>query len=407
MRIAIVHADPVSSRAVGGTTRIYALVCHLAPRHEVHVFTHLRGPKAEADAAADELAALGVTQHVMPQPPASWFTKARWATQKPPYFVSHNRNPVIAAAIAALDRERGIDVVHIELNTLAPLLGGLGPGCARVLAEQELMSLSVERLRTVPARHKNVYQRYITHQLPRIRSYESEVLRRFDRLFGITAGEAARMAELSGREVGVLPHVVDTRRFTPLATSKSSQTILFVANYAHHPNVEAVFWLMEHVWPLVHRDAPRARVRLVGPDLEAGQIRSLTAMGAEVSGRVEDVARAYSESVVFANAIRSGGGMRGKVLEAFACGIPVVSTTIGLEGIAAIPGEHCDRSDDERGFAAAIVRLLNDEAQRRERAERARALVATHYDVGVVLGRLEATFEEACAVRRARTGVRA
>jgi glycosyltransferase involved in cell wall biosynthesis len=126
-----------------------------------------------------------------------------------------------------------------------------------------------------------------------------------------------------------------------------------------------------------------------------------------VSGRVEDLAGAYRESAVFANPIRSGGGMRGKLLEAFACGIPVVSTAIGLEGIAARPGEHCDRVDDEDGFAAAILRLLADASLCRARAERARALVVTHYDVGVVLGRLEAAFEAAHAARRAAVGARA
>ena len=407
MRIAIIHPNPVSSRAVGGTTRVYALVCHLAPRHEVHVFTHARGPKAEADAAIRELASLGVTQRVIPQPPVSWLTKARWAAQKTPYFVSHNRNPAIEAAVTALDRERGIDVAHLELNALAPLFGGLGAGCARVLAEQELMSISIERLRALSSRHKNAYQRYITRQIPRIRAFESEVLRHFDRLFGITEGEASRMAELSGREVAVLPHVVDTRRFTPRAVPTASESILFVANYRHHPNIEAAFWLMERVWPLIHRAAPGVRVRLVGPGLEPAQIRSLAALGAEVSGRVEDLAGAYCESAVFANPIRSGGGMRGKVLEAFACGIPVVSTTLGLEGIAATPGEHCDRADEAEGFAAAVDCLLEDRSLCRARAERARALVVTHYDVGVVLGRLEAAFEEAHAVRRAAIGARA
>jgi hypothetical protein len=141
-----------------------------------------------------------------------------------------------------------------------------------VLAEQELMSISIERLRAVPSRHKNAYQRYITRRIPRIRAFESEVLRHFDRLFGITEGEAARMAELSGREVGVLPHVVDTRRFTPSTSPTASRCILFVANYRHQPNIEAVFWLMERVWPLVPARAG-ARVRLVDPASRA-QVRS-------------------------------------------------------------------------------------------------------------------------------------
>lgn len=402
MRIAIVHPYPVWSRAVGGTTRVYALVRHLAPRHEVHVFTHSHGRTEEEDAAVRELAALGVTLRVIPRPPCTWLTKAHWALQRAPYFVSHNRSPALEAELVALDRERGLDVAHLELIALAPLLGELGPRCARVLAEQELMSITIERLRSVSFRHKDAYQHFITLQIPRIRAYEAGVLQGFDRLFGISEGEAIRMAELSGREVEVLPHAVDTRTFTPGDAPPARPCILFVGNYGHHPNVEGVFWLMEKIWPAVRAGAPEARIRLVGPGLEASHVRALERLGAEVAGRVEDLVGAYRAATVFANALRSGGGMRGKVLEAFACGVPVVSTGIGLEGVAATPGEHCDRADEAGDFAAALLRLLGDASLRRARAQHARDLVVAHYDARVVMGRLETAFEGAAAVRRAQ-----
>lgn len=400
MRIAIVHPYPVWSRAVGGTTRVYALVRHLAARHEVHVFTHGHGETEEEAEAVRELAGFGVTQRVFPRPPAPWLTKARWAAMRTPYFVSHNRNPALEAALAALDRERGVDVGHLELIALAPLLAGLGTQAARVLAEQELMSITIERLRGVSWRHKNAYQIFITRQIPGIRRFESETLRRFDRLFGINDFEAARMAELSGRKVEVLPHVVDTRVFTPGDSPPLPGSVLFVGNYGHHPNVEAVFWLMERVWPAVRAENAGARARLVGPGLDAKQVRALEALGAEVAGRVDDLAGAYRAASVFANPILSGGGMRGKVLEAMACGVPVVSTGIGLEGVAATPGEHCDRADDARAFAGALLRLLADRSLRAARAGRARSLVVGHYDARIVMERLETAFEEARAARR-------
>ena len=404
MRIAVVHPYPVSSRSVGGTTRVYALVRYFAARHEVHVFAHSHGQPAAEQEAVRELASLGVTQRVFPRPPSSWLTKARWALSSAPYFVGHNRNPALESALVALDRERGLDMAHLELIALEPLLHGLGPQCARVLAEQELMSITIERLRTVPFRHKMPYQHYITRQIPRIRRFEAEALRRFDRLFGIHEGEATRMAALSGRKVEVLPHVVDTRTFTPGPALPGLQSVLFVGNYRHHPNVDAVFWLMERVWPAVQRGAPETLVRLVGPGLEPAQARALEALGAEVTGRVEDLVGAYRTATVFANSIQSGGGMRGKVLEAFACGIPVVSTALGLEGIAAEPGEHCERADDAEGFATALLRLLGNSSLRCARAQCARTLVVKHYDVRVVMEQLEVAFEEARDARRERAG---
>lgn len=402
MRLALVHPYPVSSRAVGGTTRLYAMVRHLAGRHEVHVLTHAHGePDAEAEAIR-ELAELGVRQQVFPRPAHGWAEKARWALRPEPYFVLHNRNPALEQALAELDRERGLDVVHLELGYLEPLLHGVGPRCARTLAEQELMSLNVERLRAVPFRHKSPYQHYISLELPRIRRFETTAFRRLDRLFGITEGEATRLSELSGRPVGVLPHVVDTRAFTPPAApgSTDGREVLFVGNYGHHPNVEAAFWLLERVWPAVRRVLPDARVTLVGPGLAPGQRETLARLGASLPGRVEDLPASYQRAAVFANPIRSGGGMRGKVLEACACGVPVVSTAMGLEGVAGTPGRDWVRADAPEAFAEALLRLMRDPDERGAIGRSARRLVETRYDTRVVMGRLEHELLDASAERR-------
>jgi len=370
----------------------------------LHVFAH-GNPKQDEEAIRD-LGELGVQLHLFPLVSGSWIKKASWALDGLPYFVHHNRNPRLEQALVSLDQERGIDVVHIELLYLEKLLRGLGPGCGRVLAEQELMSVSVERLGAVPFRHKSAYQHYITLELPKIQRFEAGALHRFDRIFAINESEAASMEASSGRDVEILPHVVDTRTFTPAEVESREMCVLFVGNYGHHPNVEAAFWLMEEIWPRVKGQFPSARVRLIGPGLEDGSRHALVALGAEVTGRVEDLVGAYREATVFANPIRSGGGMRGKVLEAFACGVPLVSTHFGLEGVAAKAGEHCEMADTPEGFADALLRLLRDGDARRARAKRARTLVTTHYDASVVMDRLDEAFAEVHAERQSLVGDR-
>lgn len=402
MRIAIVHSYPVHSRAVGGTTRVHALVRHLAARHEVIVLTHRTIDEEESVAAERELAEIGVVQRCYARPPASWLTKARWAIGREPYFVAHNRNPALVAAAAAFDRERKFDVAHLELSLLEPALDGFGPHVARVLAEQELMSLSIERLRAVDFRHKSAYQHYITFELPRIRRFETQALRRFDHRFAITDVEAARMREASGCAVEVLPHVVDTRLFGPGDAPASAMRVLFVGNYRHHPNVEAVFWLMERVWPTVRARLPAATVSLVGPGLDAVRADALRRLGADVPGRVEDLVACYLDAAVFANPVLSGGGMRGKILEAFACAIPVVSTSVGLEGTAGEDGVHWRRADSPDAFAAALVALLRSPDDRAAMGSEARTLVEARYDVRRVLARVEEVFESVVAARRRR-----
>ena len=213
MRIAIVHPYPVHGGAVGGVTRVHALVKHLAQRHEVHVFTHSHGDREEEEAAARESAELGVRQSAFSRGRHSWVSKARWAFGRAPYFVGHNRNPALEAALAELGAA-GLDAVHLELGYLEPLLHGAGPRCVRVLAEQELMSAawsacaaSRSGTRRLPALH---LPRAAAH--PRLREGGAAELRSALRHH---AGEARTMAAVSGRPAALLPHVVDSRVFMP------------------------------------------------------------------------------------------------------------------------------------------------------------------------------------------------
>jgi glycosyltransferase involved in cell wall biosynthesis len=402
VRIAIVHPYAVSRRAVGGTTRVHMLARHLASRgHRVQVLAHAsEDPEEDGDAIRD-LAELGVEQRVFARPRPTVGRKLAWALGRVPYFVGHNRNPGLEAALAALDRDGDLDVVHLEFAYMEPVLEALGSRPARILAEQETMSLMIERLRAVPARRLSLYQVYLSRQVDGVRRFEAEALRRFDRAFAISEDEARVMSRIAGRPIPVLPHVVEARAFAPPALEPATPIALFVGNYAHDPNRHAILWFAERVWPLVVEAVPQAELHVVGPALPPSEALELGRGGAHVLGRVEDLAASYRAAAVFVNPIVSGGGMRGKVLEAFASGRPVVSTPLGMEGIAATPAE-CDVAADPASFAGAVVSLFRDPALRRRRGAAARALVERLYDAPVVFARLEAAYAEAVAERASR-----
>jgi polysaccharide biosynthesis protein PslH len=406
VKIAIVHPYLVHARAVGGTTRVYGLVRHLAPRHRVEVLTHASGDPAADRAAADDLASLGAVHRTFARPPATARRKLAWMLSPEPYFVGHNLNPALASYLAERDRAGEIDLVHLEFAYLEPMLAGLGPHPARILAEQETMSLMIERLRSVPGALKSAYQLYIARELRAVRRFERAVLPRFDRAFAITPQEAGLFTSLLGRPAPVLPHVVDASAFSPPTAEPAAPVCLFVGNFAHDPNVHALHWLLEHAWPAIRAGRPDARLEIVGPGLPEETARALETHGGAALGRVEDLAERYRRAAVFVNPITSGGGMRGKVLEAFASGRPVVSTRLGMEGIAARDGVHFDEAETGSAFADAVLRLLADAALRRSRGEQARALVLERYDAPRVFTRLESEYEAAVATRQKRTEVR-
>jgi glycosyltransferase involved in cell wall biosynthesis len=119
-------------------------------------------------------------------------------------------------------------------------------------------------------------------------------------------------------------------------------------------------------------------------------------------GFVDDVRDALARYAVFVCPILSGSGVRVKLLEAFAAGIPVVSTSIGAEGLAEKDGEFCALADTPAGFAERVVKLLEDPAAAAAMAVRARAEVQAHWDMTAITGQLVAGY--ASLVRAKRDG---
>ncbi len=401
MRMVIVHPYPVHQRAVGGTTRVLALVRFLVARgHRVAVLAHADSLDADRDdEACRDLARLGAVQRVFPRPTPSVWRKFAWGVGRTPYHVHRNRSPLLEAALADIVDRGDADVVHLEFGYLSDLLP---PRRSVVygLAEQEVMSIARTRLASTSFANRTWYERAAVYAAARVRAYERRSLPRFDVLFGITSAEAEVLSTSSGRPAGVLPHVVDTSRFVVCQHARTRDRVLFVGNFAHAPNVHAVRWFMNEVWPRVRAVRTSASWVIAGPGLPAGLATQLRDSGAEVRGYVGRLEALYHESTVFANPVHVGGGMRGKVLEAMASGLPVVSTSLGLDGIAGTDRTHHLIADTADAFTAAILEVLDSPRAAEHIGAAARALVVATYDVAIVCGRLEAAYLEAVHRRR-------
>lgn len=155
-------------------------------------------------------------------------------------------------------------------------------------------------------------------------------------------------------------------------------TLLFVGSMGYRPNSEAAEFLVGRVLPLVRAAVPDVRVRLVGNEGEA--IASLGEIeGVDVVGSVDDMAPELLDASVCVVPLLSGGGTRIKILEAFAYGLPVVSTTVGAEGLGATDGQHLRIGDGPEPFAAACVELLRDPERAAELAANASDLSEERY----------------------------
>jgi glycosyltransferase involved in cell wall biosynthesis len=220
--------------------------------------------------------------------------------------------------------------------------------------------------------------------------YEKEVYGRFDQLVFVTdvdrsalglAEPAAAGRGLQQARLTTIPICVDTEEHGPLRRKPSPGSVVHLGTMLWPPNVEGVLWFARKVWPLVAEQVPRARYTVIGKEPPA-KIRSLADVwpNVHVTGYVEHPTPYLEDAAVFIVPLLSGGGMRVKILEAWRLGLPVVSTSIGAEGIDAHDGEHLLLADGAEAFAQAVVRLLNDPMVGSHLGSRGRSWVEKKYD---------------------------
>jgi glycosyltransferase involved in cell wall biosynthesis len=155
------------------------------------------------------------------------------------------------------------------------------------------------------------------------------------------------------------------------------------------------------VLPHVLTRRPEARLIVVGSDVPAQYPYTGRQAAIEIRGFVEDIRDPLAQYAVFVCPIRSGSGVRVKLLEAFSSGIPVVSTRIGAEGLAREDGEFCFLADDPVEFAEKVLAVFSKPEDAAEMARRARAEVAAHWDMTIITQKLADSYREAVMAKRA------
>jgi glycosyltransferase involved in cell wall biosynthesis len=155
----------------------------------------------------------------------------------------------------------------------------------------------------------------------------------------------------------LLPIILPIR---PRRIGARQPNLLFIGGFNHRPNVDGLLWFVDRSWPLIRASAPDAALTVIGSHPPPGITALDGASGIRVLGYVPDTSPFLDQAAISIAPLRYGAGMKGKVIEAFACGIPVVSTSVGVQGINVTPGQHAAVADEPIDFARAVSDLLHD-----------------------------------------------
>ncbi len=227
-----------------------------------------------------------------------------------------------------------------------------------------------------------------------MRQWEPRYAERFGRCVAMSEVDKQYLTAANPRlRTKVITNGVDTRSFQPLPLPANSNSLIFVGSMRYAPCIDAVQFFCGEVLPRIRSVVGEVDFWIVGKD-PAPEVMKLEGNGVHVTGMVSDVVPYYDRSAVCVVPLRAGGGTRLKILEAMGLGRPVVSTTIGCEGLDIVDGKHLLIADSPEQFALQTVRLLKDRELYDRMATDARQLVAARYDWDVIADELMDLYQE-------------
>jgi polysaccharide biosynthesis protein PslH len=310
-----------------------------------------------------------------------------------PLNVLNYTSPRVLAEIDRIMGQNSFDTIQIEsmhLIAYARRIRQLAPQARLILDWHNIESEILARYAENDSNPLRAWYARRTSDLSR--DVETELLRLCDAHTVCSGREREVLKErVPGTRIEVVGNGVDCEFFAANPTSDQPRNdVLFMGRMDYHANIDAALYFVSKVWPLIHARRPELRLIIVGAQ-PAKPILALRDQGITVTGTVDDVRPYYQSALTSVVPLRVGGGTRLKVLEAMAAGTPVVSTTLGAEGLEVTPGKDILIADSPEAIADAVMTMQAGSPQWLEITANAQRLVKARYDwsvVGAILWRL-------------------
>jgi glycosyltransferase involved in cell wall biosynthesis len=298
-----------------------------------------------------------------------------------PFLIRRDRRRDMSARVAALAGRHAFDAVHADQLWMAPYADACDQISMKVLDQHNAVFKVPERL---AAGQTNTFARtMLRHEARKLAGFEQDTIDRFGTVVWVCEADRDSFARPAYdslvRREPVIPIAVDPSAQPPIHRPRPFR-VTFVGGLHWPPNAEGVRWFVRECWPTIRHAVPSAVLTIIGQGSVRGLGQGTDPTGVEIAGYVPDLRRHMAETAAFVVPLKTGAGMRVKILDAWCWGLPVVSTTIGAEGLKTVHGEHALIADQAPEFSDAVIRVLTDARLSRRLCDNGRGLVEASYD---------------------------
>lgn len=363
----------------GPKVKTYNVIKYLARQHRVTLVSFVRGDQSE-DVRVLERHCHAVYTIPMERGMVrdAWFL-GRSLLAKQPWMMLRDERKGMRDLVVRLAAEESFDVAHADQLNMAQY-AALVQGAFRVFDAHNALWVLYKRVwETSSGPRKWLLGR----DWRLLKSYEGRIVREFDAVLAVSEEDKVSLQEAAGDPVSttVIPIAVDTDEVKMMERVPEPNRILHVGTMYWPPNVDAINWFVRESYPLIRQERPDVVLDIVGARPPAELLAlSERGLGIHVTGYVEDLTPYQQRAALLIVPLLAGSGMRVKILNALAEGIPVVSTTLGCEGIEVTPGRDVLIGDTPEALAHEALRVLNDPALGRRLAANGRWLAEEKYD---------------------------
>lgn len=391
--IADISPYPLTS---GDRIREYNLIRRMADQHEVWLAVILENPSDQAGIEHLSSFCAGVEYAYIQRHHPIYHIPGllKFGLAGKPLELKFRHSSDLANKIKQMAQKNHFDIVMIINSHTAQYLDILPSANGRksVLMLENIEFAQYESLSHIERRPLNKIRAWINWRM--MLRWEPSYAEKFDRCITVSENDRAILkAANSNLEIDVIPNGVDIHQYQMLLSPLDAYSLLFIGKMSYTPCSDAAVFFCREIFPLIQKKQEKAELWIVGRE-PPKEVMELNGNGVHVTGWVEDVVPYYQRSQICVVPLRAGGGTRLKILEAMALGRPVVSTSIGCEGLDVTDGLNIMIADKPEEFAEKTWQLMNDAHLYRSITQNARLLVEEQYDWDILADRLVRIFAE-------------